>query len=165
MTLTELDAYLITEKTYVMQSKLVNNRYYTAIIDKDGTFDCPKSILRVIRTSCRVQSVPLERSKFHAKRFFPTGVHKLPIILSYDSEHKPVIFFSIYSPRSSGNVWLNFRAITNISPSELETTVTLLNGEELTLPVQYQAFCGLYVRAIFFYQYLTKQFPKSLPIT
>ena len=164
MSTLNVDSYVISENTYVMQSKLVGNKYYTTIIDKKGTYDCPKSVTRVIRHSCRLAGISTERVRAQSRRFFQEGVHKLPLILAY-AGNKPLIFFPIYSPRSPGNVWLNINAISNISTNHTETIITLVNGEEVVLPVQYQAFCGLYVRAYFYQRSLNKEFSRKSILT
>jgi competence transcription factor ComK len=152
----EVETYVISEMTYALQTKLVDNKYYTTIVDKRGTVDCPKSVTRVISTSCRNSGISLERTKALARRHFKEGVHKLPLILSYKGT-TPLVFFPIYSSRSPGNVWVNTNAISNIQSAHHETLVTLVNGEELVLPVQFTAFCGLYVRALFYQRFLSKQ--------
>lgn len=166
METSNMDTYLISENTYVMQSKLIDNRYYTTVIDKNGTFDCSKSVTRVIKASCRFHGLALERIRAQSRNFFRDGIHKLPLALAYHrNSNVPVIFFPIYSARSPGNVWFNLNAITNICSTEEDTVVTLVNGHVVSLPVQYQAFCGLYVRAFFFQKHLNQEYKTKTTIS
>ena len=154
------DDYVITESTYYLKTHIRDDRNHTIVMDESGEYDCPKSINRVIRTSCRLNGIKLERVRAQSKRYFSNNIHKQPLVLAYH-HNLPVAFFSVYSPRNNNNIWINCNSVINILPSDNDTIVTLPNFEQIKLPVQYQAFCGLYVRALFFQKYLRKEIPNS----
>ena len=159
MTIHRPDNYVITESTYYLKTHLKDDRNHTIIMDEFGVYDCPKSITRVLRTSCRLNGIKMERVRAQSKRYFSNTVHKQPLVLAYH-HNLPVAFISVYSPRNNNNIWINCNSIINILPSEdNDTIVTFPNFEQINLPVQYQAFCGLYVRALFFQKYLRKEMP------
>jgi competence transcription factor ComK len=158
MTLHRPDIYTITENTYYLKTDIKENRNHTIIMDEFGEYDCPKSITRILRSSCKSNGITLERMRAQSKRYFSNNVHKQPLVLTYH-HNLPVVFFSAYSSRSNNNIWINCNSIINILPADNDTIVTFPNFEQLTLPVQYQAFCGLYVRALFFQKYLRKEMP------
>lgn len=160
MTLHRPDSYIITESTYYLKTELKDGRNHTFIMDEFGEYDCPKSITRILRTSCRLNGITLERMKALSKRYFSNSVHKQPLVLTYH-HNLPVVFFSAYSARNNNNIWINCNSIINILPSGNDTIVTFPNFEQIILPVQYQAFCGLYVRALFYQKYLRKEMPNN----
>lgn len=161
MTLEQLDNYAITESTYYLKSTIKNDRIQTVIMDKSGSYDCPKSITRILSSSCKLNGITLERMRALSKRYFSNSIHKQPLVLTYH-HNLPVVFFSAYSPKNNHNIWMNCNSIINIVPSdENNTTIIFPNYEKIDLPVQYQAFCGLYVRALFFQKYLRKEIPPT----
>ena len=152
------DNYVITESTYFLKTHIKDDRNHTIIMDEFGVYDCPKSITRILRTSCRLNGITLERMRAQSKRYFSKHVLKQPLVLTYH-HNLPVVFFSTYSGRSSNNIWMNCNAIINILPSGDDTIITFPNFEQLILPIQYQGFCGLYVRALFYQKHLRKELP------
>ena len=160
MTVHRPDSYVITENTYYLKSSIKEDRMCTVIMDESGVYDCPKSITRILSSSCRLNGITLDRMRALSKRYFSNSVHKQPLVLTYH-HNLPVVFFSAYSPKNNHNVWMNCNSIINITPSENDTIITFPNFEQIKLPVQYQAFCGLYVRALFFQKYLRKEIPHS----
>lgn len=152
--------YLISDETYYLKTKITDERNHTFIMDERGVYDCPKSVTRILRSSCRLNGITLERMKAQSKRFFQDNVHKQPLVLAYTTTNQPVVFFSTYSARSTNNIWINCNAVINISSNGTsETIVTFPSFEQLVLPIQYQAFCGLYVRALFYQKHLRKELP------
>ena len=159
MTLQQQESYVITESTFYLKSTIKNDRIQTVIMDESGVYDCPKSITRIISASCKLNGITLERMRALSKRYFSNSIHKQPLVLTY-KHNLPVVFFSAYSPKNNHNIWMNCNSIINILPSEENNTIiTFPNFEQIDLPIQYQAFCGLYVRALFFQKYLRKEMP------
>ncbi len=154
------DSYVITESTYYLKTHIKDDRNHTIIMDEFGEYDCPKSITKILRTSCRLNGITLERMRSLSKRYFTNNVHKQPLVLTYH-HNLPVVFFSVYSPRNNNNIWINCNSIINILPSDNDTIITFPNFKQINLPIQYQAFCGLYVRSLFFQKYLRKELPTN----
>ena len=160
MTIQRPENYVITESTYFLKTHIKDDRNHTMIMDEFGVYDCPKSITRILRTSCRLNGITLDRMRALSKRYFKNSVHKQPLVLTYH-HNLPVVFFSAYSPKNNNNIWMNCNTIINILPSDNDTIITFPNFEQISLPLQYQAFCGLYVRALFFQKYLRKEMPMN----
>ena len=152
------DNYVISEITYFLKTMIVDDRNHTFVLDEYGAYNCPKSITRIIRSSCRTNGITIERMKVQSKRFFTDRVHKQPLTLAYDN-NLPVVFFPIYSARNNNNVWINCNAIINISHDGDGTLITFPNFYQIKLPVQHQAFSNLYSRAQFLQKYLRKELP------
>lgn len=155
------DNYIISGGTHFLKSDVIDGRNHTFIMDKNGAHDCPKSITRVINNSCRKNGISLQRMRAQSKLFFTERCNKRPVVLAYE-HNTPVVFFPLYSPRNTDNIWINCNNIIAIEPySAKEVAVTFSNQYQLILPATYSSFSALYVRAVFYQRYLRDELPKA----
>ena len=68
MTVQRPDNYVITESTYYLKSSIKEDRMCTVIMDESGVYDCPKSITRILSSSCRLNGITLDRMRALSKR-------------------------------------------------------------------------------------------------
>lgn len=160
MKIEKTDYYLITENTYYLKSNLEGGRNHTFIMDEQGVYECPKSITRVISSSCKEYGFTVEQAHAQSKRFFKQGQNKLPRVLAYEL-NIPIVFFSVSSPRHTVNTWLNCNKIIGITKKgPCDVIVTFPNFATLEIPMSYSSFCSFYVRATFYQTFLRKKLPN-----
>ena len=126
----------------------------TTIYDINGENTYPLSTSKIIRTSARHYGHTLKSLMTISREFFQNDEHKLPICLT-TSYTGPCVFFPLWSPRTTSNIWINTNAVTNINPEKGGVRITLNFNREVLLPVQYASFCSLYSRSALFSNYIT----------
>ena len=151
-----IDSYHISFNTYLIEPMNHGGKLYSRIYDQQGEFIVNKKPLFIVRKSCQVMGSNYNTARLVSKRFFGDEKHKLPIIISHDYGI-PCVFFPLLSPTSPNNVWIGLHAITNIRRSKDFTEITLKNGKEVILQINYPSFCSQYVCAAMLQKFATTQ--------
>lgn len=154
-------SYFASSTTFMLSSFTTNGKVHTLIHDKQGTVMFAQKPLKIIRSTCRAHGTTLQGAQMMAKLFFGDSRHKLPIMLSMDYGN-PCVFFPLFSPHSSSNIWVNLQSIININERGEETIVTLTDMTEIVLPIHCKSFNQQYVRAMMYYKHiiLNRNFPR-----
>ena len=150
-----LTSYIISNSTYLLSSVDTGDRTQTIIYDKYGISKIDQKPLKLVRNTCRLHGTSLEAATKTAKAFFGHNRHKLPIVISIEYGN-PCIFFPLFSPQSSANIWINLHSIINIQDHGDETLVTFSNMLEKKLPLHCKSFNQQYVRAMMYYKHILR---------
>lgn len=145
--------YIMTNNTFLIVGHLHRGQQHVTIYDVNGVQTLPVSSSRIIRASARHYGHSLKSLTTISKQFFGSNMQKLPLCLT-TTYNGPCVFFPMWAPRTTANIWANVNAIINICPHEDGVQLTLKYGQEVVIPVQYLAFCSLYSRATLFSNYI-----------
>ncbi|HWK21910.1 MAG TPA: competence protein ComK [Ureibacillus sp.] len=140
-----IDFYRISLNTYIIIPIQNGKKTYAHIYDKNGEYIVELKPLYIVRKSCNGIGYNYNIAKKFSKSFFGKEKHKLPLLISYNES--PNIFFPLFSPSSPNNIWIGLDAIINIKRLKDSTEITLRDGKEIVLPINYASFCSLYVSA------------------
>lgn len=151
-----VDAYHISFNTYLIEPIKHGDKLFSHIYDKNGEVIVERKPIYIVRKSCHDLGTNYNATRIVAKRFFGNEKHKLPIIIFHDFGI-PCVFFPLLSPTSSNNIWIGLHAITNIRRHHDCTQITLKNGKEILLQLNFPSFCSQYVNATMLQKYATKQ--------
>ncbi|MEK4228453.1 competence protein ComK [Solibacillus sp. FSL H8-0538] len=146
-------SYIASNTTFLLRSITANGKTHTIIHDKQGKVKFAQKPIKIVRATCRIHGTTFEAAQKMAKLFFGDNRHKLPIMISIDYGN-PCVFFPLFSPHSTSNIWVNLQSITNIVERGDETIITLTDMSEEVLPIHYKSFNQQYVRAMMFYKHL-----------
>ena len=147
-------SYIASSTTFLLRSIPSDDKIHTIILDKQGKVKFANKPLKIIRNTCLLYGTTFQASLMMAKMFFGDNKHKLPIVVSVDYGN-PCVFFPLYSPFSTANIWVNLQAIINIVEHGQETVLTFVDMSEEILPIHCKSFNQQYVRAMMYYKYLT----------
>lgn len=150
-----LTTYLVSNSTYLLSSVVNGDRIHTVVHDKQGISKIDQKPLKLIRNTCRLHGTSFEGAVQMAKLFFGQHRHKLPIVVLMEYGN-PCIFFPLFSPFSTANIWINLQSIINIKEHEDQTIITFTNMTEQLLPIQCKSFNQQYVRAMMYYKHLLR---------
>ena len=151
-----IDSYHISFNTYLIVPVKHGEKLYSHVYDKSGEYVVEQKPLYIVRNSCNVLGNNYNNAKKIAKCFLGKEKHKLPIVVTHDFGI-PNVFFPLLSPSSSNNIWIGLHAITNIRRLKEFTEITLKNGTELVLPLNYASFCSQYVSATMLQKHVAHQ--------
>lgn len=151
-----VNSYHISFNTYLIEPMEHGEKLYSRVYDKNGEIIVERKPLYIVRKSCYAMGSNYNAARMVAKRFFGKEKHKLPIIISHDYGI-PCVFFPLLSPASPSNVWIGLHAIINIRRLKDFTEITLKNGKELVLQINYSSFCSQYVCATMLQKYAANQ--------
>ena len=153
---TVIDSYHISFNTYLIVPTKHGEKLYSHVFDKHGEYVVERKPLYIVRNSCTVLGGNYNNSKRMAKCFFGKEKHKLPIVVTHDFGI-PTVFFPLLSPSSPNNIWIGLHAIINIRRVNDLTEITLRDGKELVLQINYASFCSQYVCATMLQKYASHQ--------
>lgn len=151
-----VDSYHISFNTYLIEPIVHGDVIYSRVYDKSGIVTVSRKPIYIIRKSCILMGTNYRMARLLSKRFFGNEKHKVPIIISHDYG-MPCVFFPLLSPTSPNNVWVGLHAIINIRRLKDSTEVTLKDGRELVLNLNYSSFCTQYVSASMLQKFGTNQ--------
>lgn len=160
-----VDYYHLSFNSYLIEPVKHEDKLFSRVYDKTGEVIVGRKPIYIVRKSCQVMGNNYKAAREVSKRFFGKEKHKLPIIISHDYGI-PCVFFPLLSPASPSNVWIGLHAVTNIRRSKDCTEITLKDGKELLLNVNYSSFCSQYVSASMLQKYATNErliFQNEMP--
>lgn len=147
-----VDSYTVTKDTYIIEPIIHEDKIFSRIYDKSGEVIVSNKPLYVIRRSCRNVGNNFNFARQISKNFFGEEKHKLPIIISFEYGI-PSVFFPILSPFSPNNIWVGINGIINIRRDGNNTEITLKDGREVMLQINYSSFCVQYVCAMMLFKH------------
>lgn len=150
-----IESYRISLNTYLIMPVQHGDKLYSHVYDKNGEYIVERKPLYIVRKSCEVLGYNYNNAKNFSKSFFGKEKHKLPIIITHDGI--PNVFFPLFSPASPNNIWIGLHAITNIRRLKESTEITLINGKEFVLQINYASFCSQYVCATMLQKHASHQ--------
>lgn len=152
---TFIESYRISFNTYLIMPIKHGEKLYSHVYDKNGEYIVERKPLYIVRKSCEVLGYNYNHAKNFSKSFFGKEKHKLPIIITHDGI--PNVFFPLFSPSSPNNIWIGLHAITNIRRHKEFTEITLIDGREKVLHINYASFCSQYVCATMLQKHASHQ--------
>ena len=147
-----VNTYHVTKDTYIIEPINHEGKPFTRIYDKSGEVIISKKPLSVIRDSCKNMGSSLKFAQQVSKEFFGEEKHKLPIIISFHFG-LPFVVFPLLSPSSPNNIWIGLNGVSKIRRKNSQTEVTLKDGREFTLQINYASFCIQYVCAMLLFKH------------
>ncbi|MDI7742899.1 competence protein ComK [Lysinibacillus fusiformis] len=151
-----IDAYYISFNTFLIEPVEHEGKLYSHVYDKSGEYIVERKPFYIVRHSCNVLGSNYNNAKKIAQCFLGSEKHKLPIVVTQDFGI-PNVFFPLHSPNSPSNIWVGLHAITNIRRLKEYTEITLKNGIELVVPLNYASFCSQYVSATMLQKHVAHQ--------
>ncbi|MDN4492252.1 competence protein ComK [Ureibacillus aquaedulcis] len=150
-----IESYRISFNTYLIMPIKNGEKLYCHVYDKNGEFIVERKPIYIVRKSCEILGYNYNHAKNFSKSFLGKAKHKLPIIITHDGI--PNVFFPLFSPTSPNNIWVGLHAITNIRRHKEFTEITLIDGKEFVLPINYASFCSQYVCATMLQKHASQQ--------
>lgn len=151
-----INTYHISFNTYLIVPIKQGEKIHSQVYDGNGVHVVEQKPLYIVRNSCNVLGSNYNNAKNISKSFFGKEKHKLPIIITHDFGI-PNVFFPLLSPSSPNNIWIGLHGIINIRRLKEFTEITLKDGRDLVLPINYSSFCSQYVCATMLQKYASNQ--------
>ncbi len=151
-----IDSYHISFNTYLIEPITKEGKLYSHVYDKGGEYVVGRKPLYIVRNSCNVLGSNYNNSMKMARIFFGKDKHKLPIVITHDFGI-PNVFFPLFSPSSPNNMWIGLHGIANIRRLKEFTEITLKDGKELIIEINYASFCAQYVSATMLQKFASQQ--------
>ncbi|MFC7685681.1 competence protein ComK [Ureibacillus sp. GCM10028918] len=150
-----IESYRISFNTYLMMPIKRGEKLYCHVYDKNGEYVVERKPLYIVRKSCEVLGYNYTHAKNFSKSVLGKAKHKLPVIITHDGI--PNVFFPLFSPSSPNNIWVGLHAIANIRRLKDFTQITLIDGKEFELQINYSSFCAQYVAATMLLKHASNQ--------
>ena len=125
--------YIVSFDTFMLQPVNKGNKIATRVIERNGELSVPRKPIHIVKKSCDYYGGSLQNSMNTAKLTLGKH-HKPPIIVAHDFGI-PYIFLPTMSPTSEQNIWVSYRAIDNIEPTDMGCIIYLENNRSFKVNI------------------------------
>lgn len=151
-----LKQYVFSNSTFVLQSKMFDEKLHSLVLDKDERLLVPIKPNVIIGRSLKRINSSFPHARDISKEVLGDTSKKLPLVIG-NHFGQPLVIFPLFSPDSKDNCWVFYNAITKIGGVRDSVQVEFKHQYEWTANVSRQVFNNQYVNATNLYKAISQR--------